>query len=223
MLTLYGFDVSNYYNMIKFVLDYKGVEYHAVTIYPNQSKEYLAISPLGKVPALKTPDGVLVETSVIIDYLEDQYPTPALYPQDSFERARCKELAKIIELYIELPARRCYTEALWHVPVHEHTKKEVKRGLINGAQALSRVASFSPFVAGDSMSVADIFFLYSMDLASSVAQKLFAIDLFSYLPGAPALMESLRQLPLAQQIEADRRAAVPAFNDYLKKAFQSSK
>ena len=53
MLKLYGFDVSNYYNMIKLAMSLKGVEFEAVHTYPNQSEEYLAICPTGKVPALQ--------------------------------------------------------------------------------------------------------------------------------------------------------------------------
>lgn len=219
MLTLYGFDVSNYYNMIKFVLDVKGIDYQTVTTYPNQTPEYLAISPMGKVPVLQTSEGVLAETSVIIDYLEEQYPDTPLYPDNTFEKARCKELVKIIELYIELPARRCHTEAFWNVPVHEQTKKEVKRALLNGVQALDRTASFSPFVAGNSMTVADVFFLYTMDLASAVASKLYDINLYDHIQGGQALMEQLKTLPEVHKIETDRKAAVPAFNAYLQKAF----
>ncbi len=63
MRKLYGFDVSNYYNMIKLAMAIKGIEYEAVITYPNQTPEYLAICPTGKVPALETADGVLIDTN----------------------------------------------------------------------------------------------------------------------------------------------------------------
>lgn len=223
MLKLYGFDVSNYYNMIKMALALKGVEFEAVTTYPNQTPEYLAISPTGKVPALQTNDGVLVETNVILEYLDDVYPEVRLYPQDSFERARVKELVKLIELYIELPARRCHTEAFWGVPVHEQTKKEVKRALFNGMQSLARAADFSPYVAGDTLSAADIMLLFSLNLAAPVAKKLFEVDLYEHAPGSKALIDKLRAMPETLQIEEDRKAAAPAFNAYLTKAFSGQK
>ena len=117
MMKLYGFDVSNYYNMIKLALALKGVEYESVMTYPNQTPEYLAIAPTGKVPALQTDEGVLIETNVILEYLDEVYPQVPIYPSNPFERAKVKELVKLIELYIELPARRCHTEAFWGVPV----------------------------------------------------------------------------------------------------------
>lgn len=220
MLKLYGFDVSNYYNMIKFALALKGIEYEAVTTYPNQSPEYLAISPTGKVPALATDDGVLIETNVIFEYLDEISPEHPLIFGSAYQKAQIRELMKMIELYIELPARRCHTEAFWGVPVHEVTKKEVKRALLNGMQAIARAASFSPFIAGDKLSAADIFFLYSADLASVVAKKLYDIDLLAEAPGAQALMQKLSAMPEAKTIAIDKKAAGPAFQAYLAKAFQ---
>lgn len=219
MLKLYGFDVSNYYNMIKLAMAIKGIEYEAVVTYPNQTPEYLAICPTGKVPALVTDDGVLIETNVILEYLDEVFPEIPLFSGSAYERAKIRELMKMIELYIELPARRCHTEAFWGVPVHEETKKEVKRALLNGMQALSRAASFSPYIAGDKMTAADIFFMYSVSLASAVAKKLFDIDLFAEAPGARELFAKLNAMPEARAIAQDQAAAQPAFQAYLAKAF----
>jgi glutathione S-transferase len=219
MLKLYGFDVSNYYNMIKMAMMLKGVEFEAITTYPNQTPEYLAISPTGKVPALQTDEGVLVETNVILEYLEQQYPQYPLYPSDAFAKARVQELLKMIELYIELPARRCHTEAFWGVSVADTTKKEVKRALFNGMQSLAREADFAPYIAGDKLTAADIMFLYSITLAAPVAKKLFDVNLFEHAPGSQALLETLQAMPEAVQIESDKRAANPAFKAYLAKAF----
>lgn len=217
MLKLYGFDVSNYYNMIKLAMALKGIEYEAVTTYPNQTPEYLSIVPTGKVPALKTAEGMLIETNVIFDYLEEISPNVPLIAGTPYEKARIRELMKMVELYIELPARRCHTEAFWGVPVHEVTKKEVKRALLNGMQAISRAASFSPYLAGDKLSAADIFFLYSLDLASGVAKKLYDIDLLAEAPGAKALVETLNAMPEVKAIAKDKRQAAPAFKAYLAK------
>ncbi|MFA3792691.1 glutathione S-transferase family protein [Aliiglaciecola sp. SL4] len=220
MLKLYGFAVSNYFNMVKMLTALKGIECEDVITYPNQTPEYLAIAPTGKVPALQTDDGVLVETNVILEYLDENYPGIALYPKDSYQKARVKELVKMIELYIELPSRRCHAEAFWGVPGEEITKKEVKRALLNGMQAISRTASFSPYIAGEQITAADIFFLYSADLASKVAAKLFDIDLLSEAPGAKELLAKLNEMPEAKVIAQARVEATPAFNAYLQKVFQ---
>jgi hypothetical protein len=64
MLTLYGFDVSNYFNMIKLALAIKGIEYKTVILYPNQSDDYLTKSPMGKVATLESEQDVLTETNL---------------------------------------------------------------------------------------------------------------------------------------------------------------
>ena len=41
MIKLYGFAVSNYYNMVKMALIEKGMEFEEVTVRPSQESEYL--------------------------------------------------------------------------------------------------------------------------------------------------------------------------------------
>ena len=53
----------------------------------NRSPEYLAINPLGKVPALKVGSKILTETVAIITYLAEQFPQKQLIPAEgSIER-----------------------------------------------------------------------------------------------------------------------------------------
>ncbi len=58
MLKLYGFDASNYVNMVKFALREKGLEFEQATLYPSQAEAVLSLSPMGKVPVLETGDGL---------------------------------------------------------------------------------------------------------------------------------------------------------------------
>ena len=44
MFKLYGFSVSNYYNMVKLALLEKGLPFEEVTFYPTPTPESLAIS-----------------------------------------------------------------------------------------------------------------------------------------------------------------------------------
>jgi glutathione S-transferase len=215
MLTLYGFDVSNYFNMIKLALAIKGIEYKSVIIYPNQSEEYLSKSPMGKVPALETEQGILTETNVILEYLDEAYPDTPLYPGNTFEKAKIKELVKMAELYLELPARRCHPEAFFGQKVDENTKKEVKRALCKGIEGIARCAQFSPYLTGEQLTAADIVFLYSADLAAAVAAKLYAIDLLDMAPGAKQLMATLNQRQDVIKIAEDRKLANIEFQKYL--------
>jgi glutathione S-transferase len=215
MLTLYGFGVSNYFNMLQLALAIKGIEYKTVTLYPNQSDEYLSKSPMGKVPALETEEGILIETNVILEYLDDHYPDKPLYPGNSFEKAKIRELVKMTELYLELPARRCHPEVFFGQKVDDLTKKEAKRALCKGIKGLARCAKFSPYLVGDQLTAADIVFLFSADLASVVANKLFGLDLFEMAPGAKQLMTKLNQREDVMKIAEDRKIANVEFKKYI--------
>ncbi|WP_248794981.1 glutathione S-transferase family protein [Pseudomonas sp. MWU13-2105] len=211
MLKLYGFAVSNYYNMVKLALLEKGVPFEEVPFYAGQTPEALAISPRGKVPVLGTAQGFINETAVILPYIDDTQPGLKLLPADPFQRSRVLALAKEIELYIELPARASFAEAFFGMPVPEAIKEKTKAELLLGFASLKRHGAFAPYVAGSEFSVADIYFLYSVDLACAVGQKLFGIDFMAEMPEAKALLERLQQWPNVQRIAADKEAGMPAF------------
>ena len=211
MLKLYGFSVSNYYNMVKLALLEKGVPFEEVQFFGGQTPQALAISPRGKVPVLKIEQGFINETSVILEYIEQTQPGKALLPADPFERAQVLALCREIELYIELPGRACYGEAFFGMAVDDAIKEKSKVELLLGFASLGRHGKFSPYVAGDSLSLADLYFYYSVSPACQVGRKLFDIDLLADMPAAKALMERLEQNPHVQRIAADREAAMPAF------------
>ena len=203
MFKLYGFAVSNYYNMVKLALLEKGLAFEEVTFYPTQTPQSLAISPRGKVPVLGVEAGFINETAIILEYLEyleqSEKATPLL-PSDPFERAQVLAIAKEIELYIELPGRACYGEAFFGSPVPEAIKEKTKAELLLGFAALARHGKFAPYVAGDSLTIADLYFLYSVPLAVAVGHKLFGLDLLAQMPKAKALLELLEQNPHVQKL-----------------------
>ena len=211
MLKLYGFSVSNYYNMVKLALLEKGLPFEEVTFYPTPTPQSLVISPRGKVPVLGVDAGYINETGIILEYLEQTQKGTPLLPSDPFARAQVLAIAKEIELYIELPGRACYGEAFFGSPVPEAIKEKTKAELLLGFAALGRHGKFAPYVAGDSLSIADLYFLYSVPLACAVGQKLFGIDLLAEMPKAKVLLERLEQSPHVQKIAADKEAAMPAF------------
>jgi glutathione S-transferase len=211
MLKLYGFSVSNYYNMVKLALLEKGLPFEEVPFYAGQTPEALAISPRGKVPVLGVEQGFINETSVILEYIEQAQQGPALLPADPFQRAQVLALCREIELYIELPARACFAEAFFGMQVPEAIKEKSKAELLLGVGALGRHGKFGPFVAGESFTIADLYFMYSMNLALGVGEKLFGMDLLAELPKAKGLLARLNEMPNAQKVEAGRQAAMPAF------------
>ena len=212
MLKLYGFAASNYFNMVKLALLEKGVPFETVPFHGCQNPQILAVSPRGKVPVLETEQGFLSETDAILDFIEETQPGIALLPTDPFARAGVRALAKEIELYIELPARVCYVEVFFGGrPTPQALKAKAERDLLKGFTALKHRAQFAPYVAGERFSLADLYFLYSVDLAVEVGKRLLGVDYLAEMPGASALLERLADNPNVQKIAADRQAEAPAF------------
>jgi maleylpyruvate isomerase len=61
------------------------------------STEYRAVNPQGLVPSLILDDGtVLTQSLAICEYLDEQYPDPALLPSDPVSRARVRAFAQVI-------------------------------------------------------------------------------------------------------------------------------
>ncbi len=92
-LTLISHHLCPYVQRAAIALSEKGVPFERITIdLADKPDWFKALSPLGKVPLLRVseagkPDGVIFESAVILEYLEDTQ-APALHPADPLERAR---------------------------------------------------------------------------------------------------------------------------------------
>jgi glutathione S-transferase len=87
--TLYTADRCPYAARARITLAEKGIGYEAVEIDLDDRPAWLyEKNPLGKVPVYEEDEGlVLPESEVIMEYLEERYPVPALWPTDPAERA----------------------------------------------------------------------------------------------------------------------------------------
>lgn len=96
---------------VKVVLEEKGLKYKVDRLHPGnlwkKPPEILAKHPLGKVPYLETPkDGVIFDSTVINEYLDDRYPNHSLKPKDAAQLARMRMLENFADealLVGELP------------------------------------------------------------------------------------------------------------------------
>src|SRR3954463_1729374 len=88
MPTLYDAARCPYCARVRIVLAEKGVDYDAVAIDLADRPDWLyAKNPLGKVPVLEEEGGVLPESVVIMEYLEERSPEPPLLPAEPADRA----------------------------------------------------------------------------------------------------------------------------------------
>jgi glutathione S-transferase len=208
MITLCGFPISNYYNKVKLALLEKGVPFEEERVMTGSKDEaVLAASPLGKIPYIRTPQGALCESQVIADWIEAAYPNPPLVPADPFAAAKVRELATFIDLHLELVARELYAQAFFGGTVSEGTQARVRKQLERHIPAFKRLASFSPYVAGDRFTLADCSAWVSLPLVGMATKTVYGEDLLA-AQGVDwkAYVKLVGERPSAQRVAADRKA-----------------
>ena len=210
MLKLCGFRISNYHNKVRIVLLEKGIAFEEdASQRPQQTDEYLARSPMGKVPFLELDDGRrLSESQVICEYLEEAYPQHALLPQDSFARAKVRELVMHMELHMELVARRLYGQVFFkRGNLSEDASQAVQRDLGKGVRALSALARFDPYIAGKDLTLADCAAFVHLPLVSLASKLAYGRDFLEDLPPVKPYLKMLGERPAFHKVNEERKAA----------------
>jgi glutathione S-transferase len=148
--------------------------------------EYLAINPMGKVPALKDGDATIAEAAAICAYVAERYPDAKLAPPPGNPRR-----AKYLQWLFFGPS--CIEPALIQI----FTKLEVPSSTAAWGDAtqvfdvLDKALEKGPWILGDDFSAADVVIGSGLN---------FAIRLFKMVPARPAFDRYL-----------DACAARPAF------------
>lgn len=214
MLTLCGFAASNYYNKVKLALLEKGVPFEEELVWVGQTDP--VASPLGKVPYLKTEEGTLSESTVILEYLEARYPQTPLLPADPFAAAKVRELVRYIELHMELVARNLYPEAFFGGKISDAAKEKTGQQLEKSVAAFARLAKFSPFMAGEAFTLADVAAAVHLPLVGSSSKLIYGRDYLADLPVRDYL-KRLGERTAVQKINADRKTNTELMLQRMKK------
>ena len=211
MLKLCGFHVSNYHNKVRIALLEKGIAFEEdATCRPSQKDEFIARSPLGKVPFLEIDGTRLCESQVILEYLEDSFPEKPLLPKDPLAKAKVRELVAAIELHMELHVRRLYKEVFFGGKVSDETKEEVRRDIAKGARAFKALAKFEPYVAGGELTVADCAAFVHLPLVSMATKLAYGKDALEEIPQVKPYLKLLGERPAFARVNEDRKAAQAA-------------
>ena len=103
--TLYNAPQSTCSQRVRFVLNAKGLPFDEVKLdllAGDQLKpEYLNLNPNGVVPTLDHDGNVIIDSSVIIEYLDEVFPEPSFTPRSAVVRAQMRSLMRFID---EMPA-----------------------------------------------------------------------------------------------------------------------
>ena len=143
----------------------------------NRQPPYLAINPMGQMPALELDDGtVLTEITAIAEYLEELYPNPPLIGVTPEQRAQTRMWVRRLDLNIfePLTAGYRYGEGLAMFQDRTLCIPEASAGMKAQArhwlQWLDGQLAGRATVTGDRFTLADIMLYCFMTFAAIVGQ-----------------------------------------------------
>ena len=116
MIILYDHPLSPYGQKVKIALREKGVAFE--TVSPGglgaggAAGDFAKANPRAEVPTLVDGDVAVFDSTVILEYLEDAYPTPALLPMGAADRARVRTIEEVMDTHFE-PINWGLSELRW--------------------------------------------------------------------------------------------------------------
>jgi glutathione S-transferase len=209
---LYGALASPYVARVVMAARLKGLAVE-LTFPPGgglKSAEFLALNPLGKIPALDDGGRVLVESAVILEYLEDQYPQQPLLPADPHDRARVRTLARFVDLYLAPHASvllRNMNPATRDPAAVEAAKAAIAQGLGHFEPFL-----VGPYAAGSAITLADCTMLPTFELVQNRIVPAFGLgDPLAATPKLAAWWSTMRADAFCAAMLAEIDVAVREF------------
>lgn len=112
MLELYQFELSEYCEKVRLILDYKGLAYRKIEVTPGIGQlDVYRLSGQRQVPVLKDGNQVIADSTAIADYLEKTYPERPIIPEDPKLKGLCLMMEQWADESIGLNARICLLAA----------------------------------------------------------------------------------------------------------------
>lgn len=139
------------------VLQEKKLAFETVFFQMGQRPPELeAVGPYAKSPTLVDGDTKVWDAQIVIEYIDDLYPTPSLMPADAAQRAEVRMLdARVApELFTHLGA---LVKEVKFKPERDEAKvAEAERGFLDALEGWDRHLEGRKFLVGDALSLADV-------------------------------------------------------------------
>ena len=104
-MLLYEHPLSSYAQKVKIALREKGLAFEVETPAAlgsgTAAGSFAAASPRNEVPALIDGDARIFDSTIILEYLEDKFPTPPLLPRDPAARAEARMIEDVCDTLYE--------------------------------------------------------------------------------------------------------------------------
>jgi glutathione S-transferase len=152
MLTFYHHPLSPIARRVWWALLEKQIPFELVTVDLTGAQfepEFLALNPFHHVPVITNGDFRLVESLAILDYLERQYPTPALLPLDAVSLGRVKMIVMVV-------ANELVTKTLKLVAALAESEAAAAELVQVPLSFLNQELGDRPYFGGSALSQADI-------------------------------------------------------------------
>lgn len=210
-LRLYSYWRSSASYRVRIALECKGLDFEYVPVHLVRSggeqygSEFRALNPQSRVPALESPDGVLIQSMAIMEWLEEAYPEPALLPRARGARARVRALAQIMVADVQPLQNTCVTRFLQgtlhadDAALQAWLREWVGRGLRAFEEILARAPGGGDFCVGDAPTLADVCLVPQCHSA-----RRFGVDPAVY-PRIADIERACAELPAFQRAAPDRQ------------------
>jgi glutathione S-transferase len=145
----------------------------------NRRHPFLSINPAGSTPVLMLDSGeALAETTAICEYLEERHPTPSLIGATPEARARTRMWTRRVDLNIVQPLTHGF-RAAEGMPLFKDRVRclpqaadDLKATAREGLAWLDTHMGDRPFIAGESLTLADIVLFSFVEFGALVGQAL---------------------------------------------------
>jgi glutathione S-transferase len=121
-----------------------------------------------------------------------------------------RELIAIMELHLELVARRLYREVFFGGKISDEVRQSVETDLPKGLRAFRARARFDPYIAGAELTLADCAAAVHLPLVSLSTKLAFGRDALEDLPQVKPYLKRVGERPAFHQVSEDRKAAQAA-------------
>jgi len=158
-LTLYTYPGNFRAFKILIAAEYNGVAIDVPAfemMKDNKTPEFLAMSPLGKVPVLKTPQGALFESNAIARYVARMRRDTDLYGATFFASAQVDAWIDFCTHELELAATMWLYPVIGYMPHNPLATAKAKEDVVVGLKTLEAALTQATYLVGDQVTLADI-------------------------------------------------------------------
>ncbi|MCC2657243.1 MAG: glutathione S-transferase [Panacagrimonas sp.] len=136
-LILYGHPFSSYCQKVLIPLYENGIEFEFRHLSPDQPRnaaEHARLWPLKRMPLLTDGERVVVESSLIVEYLDIRFPGPVKFiPSDPEAALQVRFLDRFFDQYVMSPMQKVVFDALRAPDIRDPHGVDEARGLLDSA------------------------------------------------------------------------------------------